>query len=317
MIRLRFRMTTIFIAALALFAALMGLRNYIPSAISMARMTLRNEDRYYTFKRGWSSFAETERQSVRTREIMRQAHFVSLDSDAIETYQFDSGRLSFPKGGIYDISDVIAEQERGIYDEEYCRIHPGDVVLDVGAHVGAFARHALKLGASRVIAIEPVPINIECLRRNLKSEIEAGRVIIYSKGVWDKDDFLEMSIFPGSAGAASFVKMNSGESAIKLPLTTLDKLAGELGLTRIDFIKMDIEGAERRALRGAQQILLKYRPRMALCMYHLPDDPVVIPNTIRSIRTDYQQSCGICAYNNGRTSPYQDRRITPRVYFYY
>ena len=56
-----------------------------------------------------------------------------------------------------------------------------------------------------MVAIEPAPENIECLSRNFKDEIARGRVIVYPKGVWDKDDFLTMNIDEHNSAADSFV----------------------------------------------------------------------------------------------------------------
>ena len=94
---------------------------------------------------------------------------------------------------IYD----LAEQRRNIYGS---RIKAGDVVLDAGANVGVFTRKALWSGASKVVAIEPSPENVECLKRNFAREIADGRVIVYAKGVWDKDDVLKMARGPGRLG---------------------------------------------------------------------------------------------------------------------
>ena len=58
-------------------------------------------------------------------------------------------------------------------------------------------------------------------------------------------------------------------------------------LTRIDFIKADIEGAERNLLRGAQEILKTFAPKLALCAYHLPDDPKVLRDLILRANPDY------------------------------
>ena len=60
-------------------------------------------------------------------------------------------------------------------------------------------------------------------------------------------------------------------------LTTIDKIVEELQLERVDFIKMDIEGAERKALAGARNTLAERKPRLALAGYHLEDDQTKIP----------------------------------------
>jgi hypothetical protein len=69
-------------------------------------------------------------------------------------------------------------------------------------------------------------------------------------------------------------------------------MVAELHLDRVDFIKMDIEGAERHAIAGARTTIRRFHPCMALCLYHLPDDPLVIPAAVRSIDPNYQMSCG-------------------------
>src|SRR5262252_2026765 len=82
------------------------------------------------------------------------------------------------------------EQKRNIYGG---RIHAGDVVLDAGANVGVFVRKALWAGASKVIAIEPAPENLECLRRTFAHEVARGQVVIYPKGVWGRPDVLKFA----------------------------------------------------------------------------------------------------------------------------
>ena len=83
-----------------------------------------------------------------------------------------------------------------------------------------------------------------------------------------------------------------------LPITTIDKIVADLGLPSVDFIKMDIEGSERYALRGAEQTLKKFHPRMAICTYHLPDDPKVIPAVVESVGAGYRMQCGACTITN-------------------
>src|SRR5689334_25347188 len=85
------------------------------------------------------------------------------------------------------------------------QVHEGDVVLDCGAHVGVFTHFALQRGASKVVAIEPDPVNLECLRRNLKKEIEAGKVVLYPKGVWSSDTTLVLHEGSENSGMNSVV----------------------------------------------------------------------------------------------------------------
>ena len=187
------------------------------------------------------------------------------------------------------IGFLLAEQETEIYGDPVHGVRPGDIVLDCGADIGVFTRTALYRGAKLVVAIEPAPSSVDALRRTFQHEIDEGRVIVYPKGVWDKVDTLELEVSNGGTmSGSSFVthdKMRPGK--IKVPLTTIDLLVEDLHLPRVDFIKMDIEGAEKWALRGGTQTIAKFRPRMALSTEHLPDDAYAIPRTVKAIRPDY------------------------------
>lgn len=201
---------------------------------------------------------------------------------------------------IYD----LAEQKRNIYGTG---IRHGDIVLDAGANVGVFTRKALWAGASKVIAIEPGPENIECLRRNFAAEIAQGRVVVYPKGVWDKDDVLKLGIDPEDSARDSFVRPSDHSQFIEVRLTTIDKIVEELGLPRVDFIKMDIEGAEPNAIQGARQTIAKSRPRMSLCIYHVRGHETLIPKLVHDVVPDYQvkKTC-LCAAD----------RVQPEVAFF-
>ncbi|MEJ7604703.1 MAG: FkbM family methyltransferase [Bryobacteraceae bacterium] len=195
--------------------------------------------------------------------------------------------------------------KRRIYGSGSHFVQPGDVVLDCGANVGTFTRQALNAGASKVVAIEPAPENIECLRRGFAAEITSGRVILYPKGVWDKDELLELNVDHDNSAADSFVMHPEGShpNSEKLPVTTIDKLVAELKLDRVNFIKMDIEGAEPKALAGGRETLAKYHPHLSVSVYHVPDHPVIVPQVIRAAWSGYQMECGPCAIANARIRP--------------
>ena len=184
---------------------------------------------------------------------------------------------------------LLAEQETEIYGDALHGVHPSDIVLDCGADIGVYTRTALFRGAKLVVAIEPAPSSVDALRRTFQREIAEGRVIVYPKGVWDKVDTLDLEVSNGGTMSGSSLVTHDAmrPSKIKVPLTTIDLLVEELHLPRVDFIKMDIEGAEKWALRGGTQTIAKFRPRMALSTEHLPDDATAIPRTVKTIRPDY------------------------------
>ena len=235
------------------------------------------------------------------QQFKAASHVVLTDGD-IQLWDTPRGRYWISKRDADLISFLLAEQERRIYGSGRTGVRKGDVVLDCGAHVGVFSKEALREGAGKVIAIEPSPVNLECLRRNLAEEIAAGRAVVYPKGVWDNETALSFRVSSGNSGH-DMVVLEGEEADLKIPVTTIDRLVAELGLERVDFIKMDIEGAERHALVGAKRTIARFRPRMALSTYHLPDDPLKIPEHVRSARKDYNIECGPCGLDKGVFTP--------------
>ncbi len=227
-----------------------------------------------------------------------------------ERWQTPLGVYWTPKGKMGILAGNLAEQARGIYSAYGLGVKAGDVVLDCGANVGVFTRAALLAGAARVLAIEPVPDNLESLRRTFASEIADGKVTLVEKGVWDRDDFLEMYQDDANNAIHSFVvDWRKRGVTLRLPLTTIDRIVEQLALKDVDYIKMDIEGAERRALAGAADTIRRFRPRMALCVYHLKDDPAVIPARVLAASPDYRHRCGPCFQMQGM--------LRPEVFFFY
>jgi len=237
------------------------------------------------------------RQQVEYKDqILNASKLAEEDPKGYELWDTPKGRYWIPAGSRYVLPFNLAEQQRKIYGTGEFGPHSGDITLDCGANVGVTVHEELAAGAKTVVAIEPAPENLECLRRNYPSEIAAGRVIVVPKGVWDREDFLTLRVDPKNSAADSFVLQREGAVGLeKVPLTTIDKLVTELNLPRVDYIKLDIEGAEPKALIGAKETLAKYKPRISIAAYHQPDHPKVIPQIIRSERSDYLMQCGPCA----------------------
>ncbi len=247
---------------------------------------------------------ELQRQIALKDKILAASKRLEVDPQGYHLWDTPHGHYWIPAGSDYTLPFNLAEQERAIYGTGPQAVRQGDIVLDCGANVGVFTRVALAAGARTVVAIEPGPENVECLRRNFRPEVDAGRVIVYPKGVWDKDDFLTLNVYPNNSAADSFVIQREGAVAVqRIPLTTIDKLVAELKLDRVDFIKMDIEGAEPKALTGALATLKRFKPRLSISAYHEPDHPVQIPKIVLGARPDYQMECGPCAEANRAVRP--------------
>lgn len=184
---------------------------------------------------------------------------------------------------------LLGEQlEDHIYQRDPVTVRPGDVVLDVGGHLGTFTRIALRQGARLVVAFEPEPVNRSCFQRTFQSEIAEKRVVLVEAAAWSEPGELKFTIWPDNSAGASSVLTHPG-SSVAVPAVTIDDTVDRLGLERVDFIKLDIEGAERHALRGARRTLARFGPRVVACVYHLFDDPLVVPQRILEARPSYQK----------------------------
>jgi len=217
-----------------------------------------------------------------------------------------------PWGFLSMVEELSIEQKCNQYGTEKQSVRPGDIVLDCGAHIGLFTKKALADGAKMVVAIEPALDNIECLRRNFTKEIEDGQVIVYPKGVWNQE--AELSFKTDKAWSADnkiIEGSKEGENIINIPVTTIDKIVSELGIEKVDFIKMDIEGAELNALKGAHQTIVKHHPRMAIATEHTDDFLKNAQNVSTLIRSfaDYCTECGPHTIN-------QTGHIAPLVVFF-
>lgn len=148
-------------------------------------------------------------------------------------------------------------------------VKPGDICLDCGACEGFFALQALAAGAAKVVCVEPSETMAACLAKTFAAEIKSGRVIVrnVAAGVMEgtgRFSFDSLDPFSG--------RMGSAMSTVNIPVTPLAKLCEDLQLPRVDFIKMDIEGAEIQALEGAMPLLLNTHPKLAITSYHRPFD---------------------------------------------
>ena len=216
-------------------------------------------------------------------DIGKASKVIQTDPQGFELVETPMGRYWTVRNDKF-LKFTLGEEQMEIYDSGEVAVKPGDVVLDCGANVGVFTRTALNRGAKLVVSIEPAPATVECLRRNFAKEIAEGRVVVVPKGVWDHPDVLELAQGDdGNTTGDSFVLGRGMRNKVKVPLTTIDILAGELKLPRVDFIKMDIEGSEKPALRGAAATIRTYRPRMAIAAEHLPDDLTAIPPVVTGI----------------------------------
>src|SRR6185312_9555186 len=89
---------------------------------------------------------------------------------------------------------------------------------------------------------------------------------IVAEALWDRGGQVEFSQL--GTMASSIYWSPDGHPKVRKPATSIDAIAGIYGLARVDFIKMDIEGAEGKALAGSAQVMRRFQPDFAIESYH-------------------------------------------------
>jgi FkbM family methyltransferase len=183
--------------------------------------------------------------------------------------------VEYALGARYDRQDQRS-YEPVFYRAFVDRIQPGMHVADVGAHVGFFTLGAaLRVGhRGKVFSFEPSPSTVVSLRRNVALNRWQGRVEVIEAAVSDKEG--SVSFFTnGMSMAASLSRKNVEVLNPERPTAAAEVMVRSLTLDqvcrsrreRLDIIKIDVEGAELLALRGAREILETDRP-IILCEIH-------------------------------------------------
>lgn len=178
--------------------------------------------------------------------------------------------------------------------EDIVHVEDGDVVIDLGGCLGDTAIYFMENGAREVHIFEMNPRLLAPMRSTLASQCLEG-IFVNTCAVADKNGACWIAQdFDITQGGQIYEDKKSAEHAgkdvLEVELITLDSFCKARNI-KPDFIKMDIEGAELRALKGAAQILKECRPKLAISIYHSLEDRIDIPLYLANILTDYDFYC--------------------------
>ncbi len=164
-------------------------------------------------------------------------------------------------------------------DEVYrniLKLSKNESIVDLGAYDGDTIREFLHFTGGeyrRIFAFEPDEKNFKKLAKKTEG---MSALSLFNLGAWDKKETLH---FEKKAGRSS----HKSETGVPINFDSVDNVITE----PVSFIKMDIEGAEKKALDGAKETIKKYKPKLYVCAYHRNEDFFALPEKILSLNPDY------------------------------
>lgn len=166
-------------------------------------------------------------------------------------------------------------KEEGVFEKEstaliYRFLKEGDVVLDVGANIGYYSILFARLVGTRgqVHCFEPTEFYGKVLKKNIETN-KASNVFIHSFGLSNKSDSLPISIGYSSATIHDPYNGQYTTSVETIRLASLDEVIDKVGIKKIDFIKIDVDGHEPLFIQGAIKTIKKFKPKILLEVNHL------------------------------------------------
>jgi FkbM family methyltransferase len=150
---------------------------------------------------------------------------------------------------------ILAEPRENLYS----MISPGMIVFDVGANIGETSMHFSRLcGKGQVISFEPDPDTFLQLENHLRNN-RCDNVNALNLGLGKNEMEMKLEEKENNSGGHR-IAVDQDSDGKKIKLSTLDRIVKKLNLSRVDFIKIDVEGYEFEVLQGAKETIDKFHP---------------------------------------------------------
>ena len=157
------------------------------------------------------------------------------------------------------------------------KVQPGDIVIDGGSYDGRTAKEFLDAGAKAVYSFELDEDNYPAVEKAAKM----WGFVPENMGLWDTET--SYNYYHSNTGS----RVDAGGNAVA-KLIDIDRYVAQKNIERVDFIKMDIEGSEAKALLGARETIRRFKPRLAICTYHKWQDMWELPLIVKQLEPSYK-----------------------------
>lgn len=182
-----------------------------------------------------------------------------------------------------DYCPIMLEYEQ-YFDANIVKLHEDEVFIDAGVlNLYTSIRFAEECRKNRIKnfkihAFEPDYVSYQRCREIQKNMPDID-LKLYHEGLWCENATLH---FTEMGNGSSRITQQGASASIKC--VSLDNCVKD----KVTFIKMDIEGAELEALKGSKEIIKRYKPKLAICIYHKKEDLTEIPVYIKSLVPEYK-----------------------------
>lgn len=186
---------------------------------------------------------------------------------------------------LFNKARVYVVHEKQYFDEDIVHLQDREVFVDAGCLDLGTTKILMKkmsqknLVVEKVFAFEPDAVNYHNCE---KVYFDKGmKVELINAGLWCRDT--NLSFYCDGSGSSHVVETDKNGNA-QVKVVALDSCIRD----RVTFIKMDIEGAELKALEGARELIRKHKPKLAICLYHKNEDMWEIPYFIKNLVPEYK-----------------------------
>jgi FkbM family methyltransferase len=215
-----------------------------------------------------------EQQLAEARKLLRDTHSLQIFNIRSERLGLSGNKPRIPLSNFpeYFHPEVLPE--------------PGDWILDAGVSedINVTFQFSLAVGTSgKVVGLEPEPDSFRRASDKL-GEIDIDNVTIFDVGLWHKKATLRISQDSLSSSLLTAISKQS----VTCDLVSLDEFVSDRNIKKIDFIKLDIEGAEPEALIGAEMTLRSKTPKLAVSIYHRPEHIFEVLLYLDSLQCGYK-----------------------------
>ncbi len=241
-----------------------------------------NKSEYFNGLKRYEKLAKSANDRIELPYRPNELWLHDLNSEGFPIKMHLHSLALFTTFGVHHYKKVVSE-------DKTIKAEKDDIVLDLGGCYGDTALYfANEVGSNgKVYTFEFIPSNKKIFQANLDLNPELKATVeIVSHPVWNESDKEIYYVDKGGASFVGFEKMQNSDGTVTT--VTVDDFVKRQGLDKVDFIKTDIEGAEPFALQGCVETLKKFKPKLAISIYHGMNDFTRIIHQIDEMNLGYK-----------------------------